>query len=77
MAKEGDRYLKMIDRLSIDEAKVKLNKSVARKIGTIAEGWDKSKDSKSLKKKHGKEIEKRTRKMTDKKFKIKKKGYSN
>lgn len=71
--KEGDRQLKMIDRLSIDEAKVKLNKSVARKIGMIG-GMDESKDKKSIKKKHAKEVEKRTRKMTDKKFKIKKKG---
>lgn len=74
MIKEGDRQLKMIDRLSIDEAKVKLNKSVARKIGMIGQGIDESKDKKSIKKKHAKEVEKRTRKMTDKKFKIKKKG---
>lgn len=73
MIKEGDRQLKMIDRLSIDEAKVKLNKNVARKLGAVGD-QDKSKDSKSLKKKHAKEVDKRTRKMTEKKFKIKKKG---
>jgi len=67
----------LIDRLSIDEQKVKLNKVVARKLGAIGETYDKTKDTKKLKAKHSKEVEKRTRKMTDKKFKIKKKGYSN
>jgi hypothetical protein len=53
-----------------------LNKVVSRKLGAVGD-YDKTKDTKKLKAKHSKEVEKRTRKMTDKKYKIKKKGYSN
>lgn len=76
LRKEIDRNSKMVDRLSIEEQKVKLTKSLEHKLGNIDIHQDemRKKMKSSFKKKLDKESEKRTRKMTDKRHK--KKGFA-
>jgi len=68
MRKEMERNLKMIDRLAIDEQKIKLTKKLEHKLGNV-DGEDVKKAKRSFKKKLEKETERRQRKTTDKKYK--------
>lgn len=74
MNKEIDRNIKMIDRLTIDDQKLKLTKKIAKKFGSL-DLTDNKKVKKGFKKKLEKETNKRIRKTTEKKI-YRKKGYA-
>jgi len=69
--KEVDRNMKLLDRLNIDDQKLRLTKSVQRKFGGFEAEQDEKKLRASFKKKLEKEQEKRTRKTTLKRHKKK------
>lgn len=74
IGKEIDRNMKMIDRLSLEEQKVKLTKRIEHKLGNV-DYADEKKIKRSFKKKLDKESEKRVRKSTEK-GNFKKKGHA-